>query len=206
MAEETQQQKATAVNYENAKGKANLAHNLHVDRSICWSTSAVSQPLWPANQQRLLLPTPLTCCRRSWRPTDQEKELLKGRPSSWWPAVSIDRMICITNRPQMDKQPHTHTRTQTETGTGKETEWLEPVQTFIANCRKDICINLTKPQNSHAGKQINGKVTPHTHADTHTHRPIQMYSIVVCQLQLSVMANKRLGCASTCAWQQLRKT
>lgn len=49
MAEETQQ-KATAVNYANAKGKANLAHNLHVDRSICWSTS-LSAPLASEHQQ-----------------------------------------------------------------------------------------------------------------------------------------------------------
>lgn len=56
MAEETQQKAKTAVNYANAKGKANLAHNLHVDRSICWSTSLSARLVSNASH---CLPPPL---------------------------------------------------------------------------------------------------------------------------------------------------
>lgn len=54
------------------------------------------------------------------------------------------------------KWPSIHTHIAVH---NKLIEW--PVQTFIANCRKDICINLTKPKVFHVGKQTNDNLTTH---------------------------------------------
>lgn len=97
--------------------------------------------------------------------------------------------------------------TQTERGRGRDRQsererekqcLLEPVQTFIANCRKDICINLTKPQNSHASKQINSP-NDHSHMDKHTHTIADTHTYIqahihthtlacICQYVLSALA------------------
>jgi len=55
-------------------------------------------------------------------------------------------------------------------------EWL--VQTFIANCRKDICINLTKPKVFHVGKQTNDNLTTHTHKCTGQQASSRRWAVV----------------------------
>jgi len=111
-------------------------------------------------------------CAPSLQPTPQWFSPFPGGrfgqvKGSWWPAVNVDRMICISNGPQM-ATAHIHTHTYIE--------WL--VQTFIANCRKDICINLTKPKVFHVGKQTNDNLTTHTHKCTGQQASSRRWAVV----------------------------